>query len=376
MDGNSLSDISRSRLCQNLPAKIEDDGSLCIWLDSTDTLDKLLYCLKKLPIQFTADRQQDYCQLQLDQDTAGDLLLLVVDNFSDRELKNSKVLAIAADSTPQLTDFPKVTTLRRYITLRNSRWLLDMLSSGSLTSHFQPIVSAQDPSHLFALESLMRGISKQGELVSPREVFGVSEDLDLMCQVDMVARQNTIEAMGRWQSNGKMFINFLPTCLDDPNYCLHCTIADIDEAGIPHDRVIFEITEIEKVKDIKRFKLLLDHYRQSGFQIALDDMGSGYSSLNMLHQLRPDFIKLDIELIRNVHQDQYKSLIAQKLLEVAQSLNVQTIAEGVESPGELDWAREHGANYVQGYLIAKPAPMSENFSLLAKQKFVKHYDRP
>jgi EAL domain-containing protein (putative c-di-GMP-specific phosphodiesterase class I) len=375
MDGNSLSDNSRTTLCHNLPAKIEDDGELCLWLPSVDTLDKLLYCLKKLPILFTTNPQELLCQLQLVKQTASELLLLLQEKFSDRELKSTKVLSIAANATPQLQDFPKVTTLRHFITLRNSRWLLDLLSTGSLTNHFQPIVSAQDPSQLFALESLMRGISRQGELISPRQIFGASEDLDLMCQVDLVARQNTIEAMGRWQSNCKMFINFLPTCLEDPSFCLHCTIADIDEAGIPHDRVIFEITEVEKVKDINRFRRLLDLYRETGFQIALDDLGSGYSSLNMLHQLRPDFIKLDIDLIRNVHQDRYKSQIAQKLLEVAQSLNVQTIAEGVESPGELDWARENGANYVQGYLIAKPAPMSANFSLLAKQKFVKHHDR-
>jgi len=375
MDEEPLSGISKFLLSQNLPPIVEDEGELCLWLPSAAALDKLFYCLKKLPIQFSPRLAERYCQLRLNHETANHLCALILESFSDRELRNTKVLAIAADSTPQLEDFPKVITLYCYITLRNARWLLDMLATGSLTSHFQPIVSAQDTSQVFALESLMRGISPQGQLVSPRQIFGVAEDIDLLCQVDMVARQNTIEAMGRWNSNGKMFINFLPNCLDDPNYCLHCTIADIDEAGIPHDRIVFEITEVERVRDIKRFRRLLDLYRQTGFQIALDDIGSGYSSLNMLHQLRPDFIKLDIELMRNVHQDQYKSLIAQKLIEVAQSMNIQTIAEGIESPSELDWVRKHGGNYVQGYLIAKPAPMSEQYSLLAKQKFLRHNER-
>jgi EAL domain-containing protein (putative c-di-GMP-specific phosphodiesterase class I) len=374
MDEEPLSGTSKLLLSQDLPARIQDDGDLCLWLPST-ALDKLLYCLKKLPILFELSLSEQYCQLHLTQETADDLCALILENFSDRELRNTKVLALCKGKQPQIADFHRVTTLYCYITLRNARWLLDMLATGSLTNHFQPIVSAQDPSQVFGLESLMRGISPQGQLVSPRQIFGVAEDIDLICQVDLVARQNTIEAMGRWKSNGKMFINFLPTCLDDPNFCLHCTIADIDEAGIPHDRIVFEITEVERVRDVKRFRRLLDLYRQTGFQIALDDIGSGYSSLNMLHQLRPDYIKLDIELMRNVHQDRYKSLIAQKLLEVAQSLNIQSIAEGIESPSELDWARENGADYVQGYLIAKPAPMSEQYSLLAKQKFLKHNER-
>jgi EAL domain-containing protein (putative c-di-GMP-specific phosphodiesterase class I) len=91
--------------------------------------------------------------------------------------------------------------------------------------------------------------------------------------------------------------------------------------------------------------------------IALDDLGAGFSSLNLIHQLRPDFIKLDMDLVRNVHQDPYKAVITEKLLEIAQSLNIRTIAEGIECQEELTWVRTHGATFVQGYLIAKPAAL-------------------
>ena len=74
-------------------------------------------------------------------------------------------------------------------------------------------------------------------------------------------------------------------------------------------------------------------------------MGSGYSSLNMIHRLKPDFIKLDMQLMRDVDSDPYKALVVQKVLEMAQGLQVETIAEGVETEGELLWAREHGAPF-------------------------------
>jgi EAL domain-containing protein (putative c-di-GMP-specific phosphodiesterase class I) len=79
--------------------------------------------------------------------------------------------------------------------------------------------------------------------------------------------------------------------------------------------------------------------------------------LNLIHQLRPDFMKLDMQLIRNVNQDAYKALITEKLLEIASQLNIKTVAEGVETLEELRWVQERGATFVQGYLIAKPSAL-------------------
>jgi EAL domain-containing protein (putative c-di-GMP-specific phosphodiesterase class I) len=128
----------------------------------------------------------------------------------------------------------------------------------------------------------------------------------------------------------------------------------VDEAGIPREKVVFEITETERTHDVLHFRGIIDQYRRFGFRIALDDVGSGYSSLNLLHQLRPDFLKLDMHLIRGVDRDPYKATIAQKILEIAQKLDIKSVAEGIETTEEMDWVRDHGADFVQGYLIAKP----------------------
>ena len=96
-------------------------------------------------------------------------------------------------------------------------------------------------------------------------------------------------------------------------------------------------------------------YRQAGFRVALDDLGAGYGSLNLLSQLRPDFVKLDMKLVRDVHLDPYKAGITSQLLEMARKLGIATVAEGIESAGELDWFRDHGVDFVQGFYIARPA---------------------
>ena len=89
--------------------------------------------------------------------------------------------------------------------------------------------------------------------------------------------------------------------------------------------------------------------------MALDDVGAGYNSLTLLTRLRPDFVKLDMELTRGVDRDRYKARVVGKLLEMARDIGARTVVEGVETDGEWVWARAHGADFVQGYLFARPA---------------------
>ncbi len=85
------------------------------------------------------------------------------------------------------------------------------------------------------------------------------------------------------------------------------------------------------------------------------DLGAGWSTLNLVHRLRPDFIKLDRELIRDVHLDPVKGLIAKKLLEIGHGMGIGTIVEGIEEEEELNWVRDHGADFVQGFLLGHPS---------------------
>ena len=153
---------------------------------------------------------------------------------------------------------------------------------------------------------------------------------------------------------GSIFINFNPPAIYDPVYCLRSAFHAAERAVIDPSRVIFEVVETVHVDDPDRLVDILAHYRQAGFRVALDDVGAGFSSLNLLVRLRPDIIKLDKALIRGVDRDPFRAAIAAKLLEAARELGVRTVAEGVETMGELEWLRAWGGDLVQGYLIARP----------------------
>jgi EAL domain-containing protein (putative c-di-GMP-specific phosphodiesterase class I) len=163
-----------------------------------------------------------------------------------------------------------------------------------------------------------------------------------------------------------IFINFNPTSIYDPAYCLKSTIGAIERSELSSDRVVFEITESEYVRDDRHLRNILDFYRRSGFKIALDDLGAGCSSLNLLAALRPDFVKLDARLDQDVDHGYYRAAIASKLLELAKDLAICVIAEGVETEEQWRWLSDNGADLAQGYLFARPVfpplPISVKFA--------------
>lgn len=152
-----------------------------------------------------------------------------------------------------------------------------------------------------------------------------------------------------------MFINFNPTAIYDPGFCLRTTFKEVRRLGIDPANFVFEVVETDSVTDETHLKSILEEYRRQGFRIALDDLGAGFGSLTLLKQIRPDFIKLDRELVDGVHWDNYKASITAHLIRMGKDLQVRIIAEGIEQPEDWHWLRERGVDYVQGFHFARPA---------------------
>lgn len=153
----------------------------------------------------------------------------------------------------------------------------------------------------------------------------------------------------------KVFINFSPNSIYNSRTCLDSTVAMIDEVGLQREQVVFEIIESERLLEMAHLKRIVGFYREKDFGVALDDVGVGYSSLAVLLELRPDYIKIDKTLIQGVHADADKAVVVGKLIETAQHLNIQTIAEEIKTKQEAEWARTHGADFLQGCFFARPA---------------------
>ncbi|WNG59681.1 EAL domain-containing protein [Archangium gephyra] len=343
--------------CQTLPEKLEMEGAgrLFLWLPLGHSYGKLVRQLGDSGRQYQAMPNDRCVAVRLEGAQLSAFVADVMGALTGEESRATRALFVEGEGEPGLGDFPRVGSLPQLFTLSRSGWLVDMLAEKRVTSHYQPIVNAQDTRQVYAYEALLRGLERDGSLVFPGKMLTLARDADLLFQLDLAARLSAVREAARLGLKVPIFINFTPTAIYDPAFCLRSTVAAISEVGMPPSNVVFEIIESDHTPDANHLKSLIAYYRQAGFRVALDDLGAGYSSLNLIHQLRPDIMKLDMELIRGIHQDSYKASITEKLLELAQKLGILTVAEGIETPEELRWVREHGVDFVQGYLIAKPS---------------------
>ena len=276
------------------------------------------------------------------------------DAFTTVERDAIRALFVGRSQAATLRDYLEADTLQRVIARARIGDIAEIIDGGTLTAAFQPIVDAQTLD-VFAHEGLLR-MPPDGPIAGPTEFFRIARDTDTLPNADLAARRTVIAAAGRQRFTGNLFINFMPSSIYDAASCLRSTIGMLDELGIAHERIIFEVVESDEVMDVGHLLNTLDFYRQAGFRVALDDLGSGFASLNLLHALKPDFIKLDLNLVRGVDRDPFKAMLAAKLMEAGRQLDLGVIAEGIESEAEWLWLRDHGASYVQGYFFGRPAP--------------------
>ena len=227
--------------------------------------------------------------------------------------------------------------------------VLDRCISGELFHMvYQPIVRVSDHS-ISAYEALVRCTQK--ELRSPMVLFNVAEQGDRIWALSRLRRRMALRAVPELPEGADMFVNLHPRDFDDP---------DILEPEGPiatnAKRVVIEVTERAAIIDLDHFRDKLAALRAFGARIAIDDLGSGYSALNLVAELNPDLIKLDMTLIRGVDESPVRQNLLRNMLAFANDLGAKVVAEGVETRSELETLCDLGCDLVQGYYLAVPSP--------------------
>ena len=214
---------------------------------------------------------------------------------------------------------------------------------------FQPIVNVATRS-VFGYEALVRGLKGEGAM----SVLGRVDDTNRY-RFDQACRVKAIELASRLGLEGMLSINFLPNAVYRAETCIRATLQAASKYGFPTDRIMFEVTEGERVTDHDHLKSILTTYKDLGFVTAIDDFGAGYSGLNLLAEFQPNVIKLDMALTRNIHSDRVRRAIVFGILAVCRDLGITPIAEGIECREECVTLAEQGVELFQGYYFAKPA---------------------
>jgi EAL domain-containing protein (putative c-di-GMP-specific phosphodiesterase class I) len=266
--------------------------------------------------------------------------------FDSQKLLTQQLARLGSDAVP-LSDL---------VTDSGSE-LLDILQNRRIESWFQPVIEART-GDIWGYECLMRGRKADGSLVGALQLLEWANGENLKFMLDRVCREIHLENAGNLNldSNCRFLINFLPTAIYQPEFCLQTSLAAMRRSGLVPRQVIFEVVETEKVLDTEHLLRILDFYRKSGFGVALDDMGSGYAGLSLLADLQPDLIKIDREIVcKSVNSKSHLNVCA-SLVKMGHDNGQLVLAEGVETVEEASLMESLGIDLFQGYYFGKPQP--------------------
>jgi EAL domain-containing protein (putative c-di-GMP-specific phosphodiesterase class I) len=157
-----------------------------------------------------------------------------------------------------------------------------------------------------------------------------------------------------FEPDQRLFINMTPTTACHRALGLDALRSAVERWVLDPGRVVVELTECEQVPDPADLRGIVDRAHDAGFALALDDLGAGFSNLNLIHELHPDIIKLDMALVRDIHRDRVKAAIAETTIDMAKQLGITVVAEGIEKIEEFAWIRDRGVEYAQGFLLGRP----------------------
>ncbi len=231
---------------------------------------------------------------------------------------------------------------------------------------FQPIIHVNNQ-EIYGVEALLRNHEKAG-FKSIQEVFDKAYDDNILYTLDLFLRKKALLRFSEinFFKDIKFFYNLDNRVLEMPNFSMGNTEKIIEKFGMNKSSFIFEISEKHNFKNISSINNLLTVYKERGYNIAIDDFGSGYSNLQKLFHIEVDILKIDRFFINEIDKSSKKKVFLASIVNLVHSLGGKVVAEGVETLEEYFICRKIGCDLVQGFFVEKP--------LLNLSKIQKNYN--
>ncbi len=209
----------------------------------------------------------------------------------------------------------------------------EILKGGHIKPVYQPIVFLSN-GQVYGYEALSR-ISKQELQMNIEQMFQLADKDGNAWELEKLCRARALENAAQLSADKKLFLNVNSNILYDNQFRTGFTREHLQEYGVDASNIIFEITERVAALDSSAFLCSIDHYKKQSYGIAIDDAGAGYSGLNNIASVRPNLIKLDMSLVRDIDKDKIKRLLCKAMVDFGKSAGIQLIAEGIETEEEL-----------------------------------------
>lgn len=241
------------------------------------------------------------------------------------------------------------------------------IQNKEFTLYLQPKYDIEQGT-IIGAEALVRWISQENGFISPGDFIPVFENNGFVYEVDKFIWEESCRYLRKWLDEGRevhpISVNVSRIDLYDPKLVKH--LVDLREKyQMPSQYLELEITESAYTEDPEQIITITRQLREAGFVILMDDFGTGYSSLNMLKDIQIDVLKLDMGFLKSSDYSAKGGNILTAILKMAESLKMQTIAEGVETKEQVEFLKSIGCKYVQGFYYSKPLPVGEFEKLIS-----------
>jgi len=256
--------------------------------------------------------------------------------------------------------------------VQNDSDILDKILEGEyITPVYQPIVSLTD-GQTFGYEALSRISEKELEM-DIGQMFKIADKTNKAWELEALCRTKALKNSVYIEEGKKLFLNVNPNIIYDEKFREGFSKTDkagftktrLNEYGLDFHNIIFEITERVAIMDSDAFMGSVNHYRNQNYGIAIDDVGAGYSGLNTIANVRPNIMKLDIDLVRNIDKDETKQLLCKAMVDFSKSAGILLIAEGIETEEELRTLIKLNVDLGQGFFLGIP---QQTFADIAPEK--------
>ncbi len=244
----------------------------------------------------------------------------------------------------------------------------NFLAANCIKALLQPIVSLHSDDYpTLGMESLARG-PKAVSLWNPEVLFAYAAKKERLFDTDMFCIKAALKEAKSFKNQGKLFINVTSCSLINQQFASQVSSL-CEQLGYQEDKIVFELTEQQAIVNQKAFYLTLKELRKNGFAIALDDFGVGFANLQLVQDLKPDYIKLSGVFCRDLEKDKTKQAIIKATTQMSKSLKIPTILEHVETKAELEMAHFLGVDYAQGHYFCHP---QKSTALVKSKWFLEH----
>ncbi|MCP4444959.1 MAG: EAL domain-containing protein [Myxococcales bacterium] len=222
--------------------------------------------------------------------------------------------------------------------------LEELIANRALEFAYQPIIRPAT-GEVFAYEALCR--AKHPIFRNPQVLFDAAAQSGVLWELGRAVREVSVKALDSLPSHIKLFMNLHPSEVEDPE------LAKFRDGDIAK-RIVFEITERASIPNYDGFSRILSGLSKNGYQFAIDDLGGGYAGLNAVALLSPDFIKIDMAMVRGIDTAPHRARLIQRIVDFANDVEIMLVAEGIETKEEAETIESLGCHLVQGYYYGRP----------------------